>query len=326
MTTQEPCPIWGGNPVEVYADIRRRIKFVRDSSRAGGGYSITYEAERIAQNIEDRQKSKLTTWILDNQPRNPDEYLASSCDYPMVYKKTVDYIINQPFLNVHRRADRLLQFIASNSGTIGKQVSIQQNSQEMLAWSESTSENEVFFCLNYLQQNGWLQLNQFTDMDYLATVTVAGYSRIAEQETNLDSSQAFVAMWFGESMDEIFNKGIRPAIEDAGYRPLRIDQKPDINKIDDEIIAEIRRSRFVVADFTHGKDGARGGVYYEAGFATGLKIPVIYSCREDMVDSIHFDTRQYAHILWRDPEQFRIDLRNRILARIGDGPLDHSAG
>ena len=55
------------------------------------------------------------------------------------------------------------------------------------------------------------------------------------------------------------------------------------NSIDDEIIAEIRRSWFVVADFTcgtvphEGKEVAipRGGVYYEAGFAQGLNVPLI---------------------------------------------------
>ena len=41
---------------------------------------------------------------------------------------------------------------------------------------------------------------------------------------------------------------------------------------DDEIIAEIRRSRFLVADFTHGED-REGVVYFEAGFALGLAIP-----------------------------------------------------
>ena len=34
----------------------------------------------------------------------------------------------------------------------------------------------------------------------------------------------------------------------------------------DRIIAQIRASKFVVADFTRN----RGGVYYEAGFALGL--------------------------------------------------------
>ena len=101
---------------------------------------------------------------------------------------------------------------------------------------------------------------------------------------------------------------------------MRIDRKPDVNKIDDEIIAEIRRSRFLVADFTHGEDGARGGVYYEAGFAYGLDLPVIYSCRKDKEKKLHFDTRQYYHILWGTPEELRDSLAQRIEAFIGAGP------
>ena len=60
---------------------------------------------------------------------------------------------------------------------------------------------------------------------------------------------------------------------------MRIDQKEHLNRIDDEIIAEIRRTRFLVADCTQGETGPRGGVYYEAGFAHGLKIPVVMKFR-----------------------------------------------
>ena len=72
-----------------------------------------------------------------------------------------------------------------------------------------------------------------------------------------------------------------------------------------------------MADFTHGEDGARGGVYYEAGFAYGLGLDVIYSCRKDMVDQLHFDTRQYYHIVWETPEELRDSLAQRIEALIG---------
>jgi nucleoside 2-deoxyribosyltransferase len=68
----------------------------------------------------------------------------------------------------------------------------------------------------------------------------------------------------------------------------------------------------VVADFT----GDRGGVYYEAGFAQGLGIPVIWTVREDWLDRIHFDTRQYNHIHYATPEELRKALKNRILATI----------
>ncbi len=126
-------------------------------------------------------------------------------------------------------------------------------------------------------------------------------------------------------MDEAFDQGIKPAIEGTGYKPLRIDQKEHVNKIDDEIIAELRRSRFVVADFTHGEDGARGGVYYEAGFAHGLERPVFFTCRKDKMKTLHFDTNHFNHIVWTDPADLREKLKNRILAVIGEGPENASS-
>ena len=149
------------------------------------------------------------------------------------------------------------------------------------------------------------------------------------QETYVASSRAFVAMWFDDSMSEAWDHGIAPAVRDIGYEPLRIDRKEHVNKIDDEIVAEIRRARFVVADFTHGDSGARGGVYYEAGFAHGLNIPVIFTCRKDRLEEVHFDTRQYNHIVWETPDELRDQLAKRIAAVLGDGPIqppDRAAG
>jgi hypothetical protein len=102
---------------------------------------------------------------------------------------------------------------------------------------------------------------------------------------------------------------------------IRIDKKEHNNKIDDEILAEIRRSRFLIADFTCEPKNVRGGVYYEAGFAQGLGIPVIWTCRETSLADLHFDTRQYSHIVWKTPADLFTQLKNRIGATIGDGPL-----
>ena len=121
-------------------------------------------------------------------------------------------------------------------------------------------------------------------------------------------------------MDDAWGNGFEPAIRNVGYEPIRIDKREHIEKIDDEIIAEIRRSRFVVADFTHGDKGARGGVYYEAGFAHGLGIPVIFTCQEDSFNAVHFDVRQYNHIVWPGLEELKKNLSIRIAAVIGDGP------
>lgn len=132
-----------------------------------------------------------------------------------------------------------------------------------------------------------------------------------------ESQVGFCAMWFSDEVNSLWASVIEPAIQLAGYQPLRIDTKPHNGKIDDEIMASIRGSRFVVADFT----GNRGGVYYEAGFAHGLGLPVIFMCRDG--DELHFDIRQYNCIFWSpaklDDAQTR--LLNRIRATLGQGPL-----
>ena len=123
-------------------------------------------------------------------------------------------------------------------------------------------------------------------------------------------------MWFGPSMSDPYDRGFQSGISRAGYNPIRVDQQEHINKIDDEIIARINSSAFVVADFS----GHRGGVYFEAGYALGLGLPVVWTCRETDIDSLHFDIRQYNCILWETPEELATRLENRIGASIGIGP------
>jgi hypothetical protein len=52
-----------------------------------------------------------------------------------------------------------------------------------------------------------------------------------------------------------------------------------------------------------------------------LPVPVIWTCHEDSIGDLHFDTRQYNHIAWKTPAALRTSLRARIGALLGDGPL-----
>ena len=190
----------------------------------------------------------------------------------------------------------------------------------LTAETASLSVRDFDALLNMMSERGLLKrvgtLRQST-----FAITANGWDRIEELEAARPSTtQAFVAMWFSDTMLPIFKEGLAPAIEDAGYEPLRIDNKEHVNKIDDEIIAEIRRSRFLVADFTCEPGKVRGGVYFEAGFAMGLGIPVFWTVR-GTTDDIHFDTRQYAFIVWKDAADLRKRLADRIAAVIGYGPL-----
>ncbi len=242
-------------------------------------------------------------------------------ELPVVDALLVDDACVAVAASVHERAVGLLQYAAAITNFIGERVNIKPLDMGALAWSESVRSSEVTFLLEYLENKNWIigqQPGWNRPEDYM--VTAEGFSYLEEQRTAPAASQAFIAMWFDDSMDDVYAHGIKLAVENCGYSPLRIDRTEHINKIDDEIIRELRRSRFVVADFTSGEGGARGSVYYEAGFARGLGIPVISTCRRDKLSDVHFDTRQYAHITWDSPIELRDALEARIGAVIGEGP------
>ena len=309
------CAIW--NTVAIEESEPGRDGMSLNSPRAGGRYFISGSAAAVVASRDERVKARLTSWLVDQR--------RSGIRRPKVMKSSIDDAALYRDLTVQQRVDRLLGLIAKRSPRIGAPFSLtnQETTCTAMAWSESTNMEEVRFLLGYIEKRGWLETDESGPNQYV--LTIDGHARLAEMEgRDTGSSRAFVAMWFDPSMDDAWESGIKKGIEDSGYKPVRIDKTEFNDRIDDEIIAEIRRSRFLVADFTQDGDRARGGVYYEAGFAHGLDLPVIFTCRKDVIDDglIHFDTRQYNHIVWETPGELRKRLAERIAATIGDRPSD----
>lgn len=165
---------------------------------------------------------------------------------------------------------------------------------------------------NYIVENYLIEEKKY--LSRIPTmITPKGWAYIETlKQRKPNSKKAFVAMWFGDEMKKTCDDFIFPAIQEAGFDPIRIDNKEHNNDINDEIIGEIRSSRFIVADFT----GNRGGVYYEAGFANGLKIPVIHMCKKEELKKVHFDVNHRNIIDWKSGEELYERLLNRIKATI----------
>ena len=329
MNYASKCPIWctPAERISVSGPIHANSII---SPRVGGRYIVHYKAEKEISNLSDHDKVKLTAWLVEQRG------LVNKT--PEITEEVVSKAQQRKQLRVSDRADEILKFLKNKSHILGTAVdivvyhentlsnSIADYSEyfDLLIQSECANLIELRYLLDYLEYKKFIKI-QDSSTSLTCELTVAGYERLeAIEKLNYDSTRAFIAMWFDEEMNEVWQNGFLPAIRDSGFYPIRIDQKEHVNKIDDEIIAEIRRSRFVVADFTHGKDGARGGVYYETGFAQGLGIPVIFTCRKNMIGEVHFDTRQYNHITWEEPSELKRALENRISAVIGDGPLKSS--
>ena len=335
VTTIRKCPIWGVDCTVSPAGETGYVWRVQNSFRAGGDYEITFEARHEVGDLDDKGKARLTSILV--------EQWIKGIATPRLTADDVHHATESQSLSVHERSERLLRFLVTSSyDEIGQYIHIGRRNEPLfqaaLGWSESTKDQELDFLSDYLENQMLITKEHFSGYMFEARVEIPGYRSVEELEASADSSQCFVAMWFDDSMSEARNKGIIPAIQSAGYNPVIIDQEEFLGKIDDKIIAEIRRSKFMVADFTHRKGefsggkcledeeghrrlGARGGVYYEAGFAEGVGLDVIPTCRSDMIDDVHFDTRQLNHIVWDSPEDLRVRLENRIRRVIGEGPI-----
>ena len=214
---------------------------------------------------------------------------------------------------LRERVERYLLAAATDSPNLA--AYIEPVSEKLIGISFSDDAKEVAIILNYLESKRFI----FRKPGGSTRITAEGYIEADDLRNRRSlSSQAFVAMWFDPQMNTVRDKGLIAAIEGAGYDAMVISNKEHANKIDDEIIAEIRRSAFLVADFT----GHRGGVYFEAGFAMGLGLQVIWTCRHDEIKNLHFDIRQYNCIAWKDENDLAKQLKNRIEAIMGRGPKD----
>jgi hypothetical protein len=124
-------------------------------------------------------------------------------------------------------------------------------------------------------------------------------------------------MWFDESLQDAWTSGFYEGIRTAGYQPVRVDKADYVGGVADEIMAKIRRARFFVADYK----GQRNGVYFEAGFALGLGLIVIPTCRADEIpDKLHFDIKHLNILPWTSPAELAEGLNSPIRAVIGVGP------
>lgn len=329
MLYQIDCPIWGeghlakfvsGGHIFDQGELLIREEALIDSPRTNGKYTLEERAQILmkARSLSNEVRARLTTWLIDQR-------MQGNTIPTITYEIAHSFIETEEkrSLPVAKRAERLLRLVIRETERIGEYVDFESSGVDSycaLAWSESTDYEELTFLLHYLNDQGFFRNFLYSDSSCAMTVSVEGFGFLEDLITNPDISQAFVAMWIDKSMNDAYENGIAEGIRDAGFTPMRIDRKEKVIKIDDEIIAEIRRSRFVVADMTHDERGARGSVYFEAGFALGLDLPVIYCCRDDDVSELHFDIQQYHHIFWKTPEELRVNLRNRIRAIVGEGP------
>lgn len=301
------CPICHLNDPLVVGTQDHGDKVTYQCKRCGE-FSISGTAEAVMKRNSMKSR-QLSAWIRERH--------ILGVQIPLLTTTFIEEVLAVlPEYGPMEKQMKLLNAISQLTAYPGSEVILIPEYDDSLAWAENSQEFK--FYLKSLMDRGFLEINSerrsISDPLYPMVLTTRGWEHLeANQKFNETKIQAFVAMSFDKGLYSVYENAIEPAISSTGYRPYRVDGIPHLDRIDTKIIAEIKNSKFVVADVTQQKSG----VYFEAGFAYGLGLPVLWCVRADDLSNVHFDTRQYNHIVWDSEADLRYKLENFILATIG---------
>lgn len=244
------------------------------------------------------------------------------------------YAIAKVKSTMEHKINRLLIHIYNNTNHYGSYVYIKKNHTSICY---AKNRDEVENLCKALGDLGFAKVSAFGAESMQCKLESNGYKLIEErlQKVSIEK-QCFIAMWFNEELLKEALSSIKKAIEYTGFEPFVSINEHHNDDICDGIVANIKKSNFMIADFT----GQRQSVYFEAGMALGLGKTVIWTCREDWFNNsacfqktakldgqdvqvqicdegkVHFDVNHYKFIVWKDSDDLYKKLVDRIEATI----------
>lgn len=277
----------------------------RDGSRFQcskcGEFYLSFLTKARFEKRSDLQK--VSHWISEQ-----NKVFNEKC--PEITEKKVEQVLHQREKTIREKFNTMLQSISKFA--INTSIRLEQiNECYIIDDIEFQKLLDKAVKDNLLQENPKLNFSPGKGTLFWKGLTFEGHEFIESlDEPNKNSNKVFMAFWFDPEIQKIFDYIVKPAIDEIGFLAERVSSSTTNleNKISDEIIGMIKSSRAVIADCT----GNRTAVYYEAGYAMGMKIPVIWTCRTDQIGNICFDVSQHPFILWNTPEELADKIAKRL--------------
>lgn len=267
--------------------------------------SYSFGSEGHVSGADEISQVRLSGWVREQNAAGV---------HPLITRSMQTAIMTSPTPKIMYRAMLLLPSFARKYPSITSATFVEELARDLELQGVSYSKDfeAVYALFVVLAAEDLIELRGSN----LVMLTPKGLLKAEDLGAKGAGAQGFVAMSFAANLNEAWLNGFDRAIRKAGFSPFRIDSKDFVGGITDEIIAEIRRSRFVVADYTEQKNG----VYFEAGFALGLGLTVIPTVHEKEIDKLHFDIKHLNTLVWEDSTALAVKLERRIRAVVGEGP------
>lgn len=176
-----------------------------------------------------------------------------------------------------------------------------------ISFCGSADEDQFKLVCGLLAREGWVNFDPFLPLYHnpsksqAVQLTEKGENEYFKEVSRRRSNIVFVAMAFGKDRTEKFyNSVLCPTIKKLKLKPFRMDiDNSKAGLIDNAMLYNIQNSRFVIAELSDKNPGA----YWEAGYAEGLGLKVIYACeKRQLKNKLHFDVNHRNTILWEETD------------------------
>ena len=223
------------------------------------------------------------------------------------------------------KSDYLLRYLRRRTKNFADTVPF---SAAELAVGFCANKPELLFCLRYLAEKGLIEEEsggggargkggQPQPAGLVYRLTPAGWAFLETAANRGAQPLAAVSLSVDKDADALWTQGLSAGVTAAGYTAVRVDTREHGGKISDELLVEVRRAAFVVADLT----GQSPLAFFQAGLAFGLGKPVFWTCEESEARDrrLALETRQQVITVWtRDKlDDFARRLGRRIEAALG---------
>ncbi|GIP34300.1 hypothetical protein [Paenibacillus sp. J2TS4] len=197
--------------------------------------------------------------MLDSDNLSP---ILESSDIP----KTLEEKMNKCLLFLYRHSSRPEDSVVLNSIHYSYNITYSPNLQEFIYILEELKTKKLI-----------------TRIGAALQLTAKGWEHAASLSDKKPNKTCFIAVPADSSLFEPFRDVVVPHMDDNGFAAVIQQPAADSSPEAANPLEQIRQSDVVIADLTR----SHPDVYFNAGFALGLGIPVIYTCgQEDTASSI----------------------------------------
>lgn len=296
----EACPIC--NAKSKY-HLQENSLYQIECPQCGHYYIDTQTSSRIKSYLNKQDYYKLSSWIKE---QNIENY---SNKIPLIDEDRFQKILKMKNKRIIEKFDRMILYLSKykQNSTINKEIIVR-------CWMKDKNEFEILYkkaiSKGYIESDE--KIVKSHKMPLFTNFTYDGleYLESIELDPNKHLDGIFVAYNFTDEMHKIFETNVKDVIEELGFKYVKVDQNTTKHdeKITDEIISKLKSARTIIADFTNNSTN----VYFEAGYAMGLKIPVVWTCKDG--HQFSFDTAQFPHIIWKDGKDLGRKVKERLEA------------